>query len=99
MGLRKPHLVLQAASKAEVESQRQRMRDQARFQEELDKRKGIEEQLRSQNQQEQKPTMEGGTLERLQRIEQQQREEIGRSIDGVTIDNNVTIGGVIVAII
>lgn len=56
------------------------MRDQARFQEEMERRRGIEEQLRSQQVQ-QKPLGEGGLveqLERLQQVEQKQREEIER---------------------
>ena len=59
------------------------MRDQARFQEEMDKRKSIEEQLRAEASQvrDEPPVPEGDLaqqVDRLQKIEQRQRQEIDR---------------------
>ena len=59
------------------------MRDQARFQEEMDKRKSIEEQLRAEASQvrDEPPIPEGDLaqqVDRLQKIEQRQRQEIDR---------------------
>ena len=54
----------------------QRMREQARLQEELAKRRSMEEELRAQKQQ-QTPVVEGD-LESLQRVTQQQKEKIER---------------------
>ena len=59
------------------------MRDQARFQEEMERRKSMEDQLRAQASQAQQgpPVGEGDLAEqvdRLQKIEQRQRQEINR---------------------
>ncbi len=73
-------VLFQATLKANEEAMQQRVRDQARLQEEMERRKNMEDDLRAQ-QQEEKPAMEGDVyeaLERLQRVEQQQREEIQR---------------------
>ena len=60
----------------------QRMREQARLQEELAKRKSMEEELKAQKQQ-QVPVAEGD-LESLQRVTQQQKEKIER-LEGVCV--------------
>ena len=59
----------------------QRMRDQARFQEELDRRKQMEDELKSQASHHSPPPLEGDLAEqvdRLRKIEESQREEINR---------------------
>ena len=62
----------------------QRMREQARLQEELAKRKSMEEELKAQKQQ-QAPVAEGD-LESLQRVTQQQKEKIER-LEGVCVSH------------
>ena len=62
------------------------MRDQARFQEEMDKRKNLEDQLRAEASrvQDEPPVAEGDLaqqVDRLQKIELRQRQEIDRYID------------------
>ena len=58
------------------------MRDQARFQEEMDKRKSMEDDLRKQAELAQQDAIPEGDLaqqlDRLQKIEQRQRQEINR---------------------
>ncbi len=74
-------VLFQATLKANEEAMQQRVRNQARLQEETERQKNMEDDLRAQQQQEEKPAMEGDVyeaLERLQRVEQQQREEIQR---------------------
>lgn len=71
---------LQAAQRANEEAMQQRARDQARLQEEMERRRMMEDEMRAQQLQQQEgqePAAEGD-IERLQRIEQQQREEIQR---------------------
>ena len=73
----------QAARKASEEASLQRMRDQARFQEEMERRKNMEEQLRAEASKANQgpPVAEGDLaeqLDRLQKIEQRQRQEIDR---------------------
>ena len=87
----------QAARRASEEAALQRMRDQARFQEEMDKRKSMEDDLRKQAelaQQAGEAIPEGDLaqqLDRLQKIEQRQRQEIDRYMYAHTYTNSTHI--------
>ena len=76
------HTHTQAARKAEEEAELQRIRDQNKFQEELDRRKHLEDQLRANQQRTPTPPPAdgdlGAQLERLQKVEQKQKLEIQR---------------------
>ena len=80
------YLYTQAERRASEEAALQRMRDQARYQEEMDKRKNLEDQLRAEASrvQDEPPIAEGDLaqqVDRLQKIELRQRQEIDRYID------------------
>ena len=75
--------ITQASRKASEEAALQRMRDQARFQEEMEKRKNMEDELKAQaaQAQEGQAIPEGDLaqqVDRLQKIELRQRQEIDR---------------------
>ncbi len=82
-----PHTLTptQAARKAQEEAELQQVREQAKFQEEMNRRQLMEDELRAANQHRtpspSPDTGDTGTqLERLQKIEQKQKTEIQRLV-------------------
>ncbi len=77
-----PHNIpSQAAHKAQEEAELQRVREQSKFQEELNRRQHLEDELRANQQRPPTPIDTGDTgnqVERLLKIEQKQKLEIKR---------------------
>ena len=87
-----PFLFPQAAHKLQQQAELQRLQEQARLQEEMERRRGLEVQLLSRENEQKSPPAEGD-LAQLQQLERQQREEISRCVwGGVGVGVGVGVG-------
>ena len=88
------HTPWQAARKAQEEAELQRVREQAKFQEEMNRRKHLEDELRANQRRTPSPVDSGdraSQVERLKKIEQRQKMEIERWGAVCRLDRNVGV--------